>query len=233
MGTVVLALGGSLLRPELGDRHQWLEEFVSIVKNRLRSGDKMGVVVGGGAPAREGIELARSLIEDEAHLDLIGIAATRLNATIIKETLEDGGIEVHSRMPESVSEAIDSLDSSDIVIMGGTVAGQTTDTVAIELAIGIGASRCIIATNVDKVYSEDPRDNPQAESFEKLTLHELQEIVGPAEHASAGGSKVVDPVGVGEAVRHGLPLVVLDGRDTWRITAALDGGEFGGTLIEG
>ena len=106
MGTVVLALGGSLLRPELGDRHQWLEEFVSIVKNRLSSGDKMGIVVGGGAPAREGIELARSLIEDEAHLDLIGIAATRLNATIIKETLEDGGIEVHSRMPESVSEAI-------------------------------------------------------------------------------------------------------------------------------
>jgi len=233
MATVVLALGGSLLRPELGDRHQWLEEFVSLVKKRLSSGEKMGIVVGGGAPAREGIELARSLIEDESHLDRIGIAATRLNATIIKETIEDSGVEVHGRLPESVDEAIASLNGSDIVIMGGTVAGQTTDTVAIKLAIGVGASRCIIATNVEKVYSEDPRENPDAESFEFLTLRELQEIVGPAEHVSAGGSKVVDPVGVGEAVDHGLSLLVLDGRDNWRIAAALDGGEFGGTLIEG
>ncbi|HJM18183.1 MAG TPA: UMP kinase [Candidatus Thalassarchaeaceae archaeon] len=233
MATVVLALGGSLLRPELGDRHQWLEDFISIVKSRLESGDKMGIVVGGGAPAREGIELARTLIDDESHLDRIGIAATRLNATIIKETLEDGGLEICEVLPESVDEAIEKLSCNGIVVMGGTVAGQTTDTVAIKLAIGVGASRCIIATNVARVHSEDPRENPEAESFGRMTLEMLQEIVGPAEHASAGRSKVVDPVGVGEAVKHGLPLAVLDGRDSWRIQSALEGGEFGGTLIEG
>ena len=47
--------------------------------------------------------------------------------------------------------------------------GHTTDAVAIRLAIEFQADKCIIATNVAKVHSEDPRENPDAESFDKLT----------------------------------------------------------------
>jgi hypothetical protein len=44
---------------------------------------------------------------------------------------------------------------------------------------------------------------------------------------------VVDPIGVGEAVRHGLSLDILDGRESQNIRLALEGGDFGGTVVSG
>ena len=55
MATVIVALGGSLLRPELDERHTWLESLIGIVRDRVAVGDRLGLVVGGGAAAREGI----------------------------------------------------------------------------------------------------------------------------------------------------------------------------------
>tara|TARA_B100000686_G_C16714063_1_gene930925 strand:+ start:615 stop:1316 length:702 start_codon:yes stop_codon:yes gene_type:complete len=231
MATVVVALGGSLLRPEVEERHKWLKEMVGVVTASVSSGVKLALVVGGGAPAREGIELARPVIEDLRHLDRIGIAATRLNATIVREAISEGGIEVSGTIPKTIEDAVRELSDFPVVVMGGTVPGHTTDAVAIRLAIQCEAEKCVIATNVSKVHSDDPRENPNAVSFDRLTLDELQEIVGPPEHADAGASKVVDPVGVGEAREHGLPLDVLDGRDPGRIFLSLNGEEFEGTKV--
>tara|TARA_Y100000588_G_scaffold208125_1_gene222059 strand:- start:14379 stop:15080 length:702 start_codon:yes stop_codon:yes gene_type:complete len=231
MATVVVALGGSLLRPEVEHRHRWLLELVSILRDRVDSGDRIGLVVGGGAPAREGIDLAKPIISDISHLDRIGIAATRLNATIVREALADEGIPVSERIPDSVDEAVSDLESSEVVVMGGTEPGHTTDAVAIRLAISSGAEKCVIATNVPKVYARDPRVHPQSESFDNLTLQQLQDIVGPPEHSGAGGSQVVDPVGVGEALSNGLPLDILDGRDTGKIRKSLEGKRFDGTTV--
>ena len=231
MATAVVALGGSLLRPEVEERHKWLEDMVGVVKNSVSSGVKLALVVGGGAPAREGIDLARPVIHDLSHLDRIGIAATRLNATIVREAIAEGGVEVSENIPKSIDEAVDELSDFPVVVMGGTDPGHTTDAVAIRLAIQFEADKCIIATNVAKVHSEDPRENPGAESFDRLTLDELQEIVGPPDHADAGSSKVVDPVGVGEARENGLPLDVLDGRDPRRISSSINGEDFEGTMV--
>ena len=68
MATIVLALGGSLLRPEVEERHVWLEELVSIIRDRVLVDDRIGIVVGGGAPAREGISLARPIIDNDCLL---------------------------------------------------------------------------------------------------------------------------------------------------------------------
>ena len=231
MATVVVALGGSLLRPEVEERHNWLQSLVEVIVASVESGSKVALVVGGGAPAREGIELAKPFIEDVAHLDRIGIAATRLNATIVREALSEGGLAVSRKIPESTADAALELENCDVVVMGGTEPGHTTDAVAIRLAIQSGAQKCVIATNVSRVYSQDPRDNPEAESFDELTLTELQEIVGPPEHTEAGTSQVVDPIGVGDAVDHAMPLDVLDGRDTQVIKKSLEGDDFEGTKV--
>ena len=231
MATVVVALGGSLLRPEVDNRHEWIQGMVEVVACRVEDGDKLGIVVGGGAPAREGIELARPIIEDIGNLDRIGIAATRLNATIVRESLEDLGVQVSRNIPESVEKAVSELNGNSVVVMGGTEPGQTTDAVAIKLAILSRASKCIIATNVANVHEEDPRKNPESEAFDFLTLQQLQEIVGPPEHSTAGDSQVVDPIGVSEALKHGMPLDILDGRDTGKIKLSLEGSEFGGTVV--
>ena len=125
------------------------------------------------------------------------------------------------------------LEEWGVVVMGGTVPGPTTDAVAVKLAIRSGAEKCVIATNVSKVYANDPRLDPESEAFDSLTLEQLQGIVGPPEHSVAGGSQVVDPMGVGEALTNGLALDILDGRDTDKIRRSLEGKDFDGTKVRG
>ena len=82
----------------------------------------------------EGIELAKILVNDKDRLDEVGIAATRLNATIIQQILIDIGCDVAPKIPTSTSDAADLLNQYHFVIMGGTVPGHTTDAVAVSLA---------------------------------------------------------------------------------------------------
>ena len=171
------------------------------------------------------------MIDDDYHLDKIGIAATRLNATIIREAFTEAGISVSGIIPTSVNEAIQLLEERPVVVMGGTEPGHTTDAVAIRLAIAVNASKCIIATNVGKVFNEDPRKNPNAKSFDFLTHDELQQIVGPAEHKEAGKSSVVDPIAVSEATKANLELNIIDGRKIERIKHTILGSNFDGTKI--
>ena len=228
---IVVAIGGSLLRPEVEEKHVWLNDLIMIIRERVAAGDRLGLVIGGGAPAREGISLAKPLIDDDYHLDKIGIAATRLNATIIREAFTEAGISVSGIIPTSVNEAIQLLEERPVVVMGGTEPGHTTDAVAIRLAIAVNASKCIIATNVGKVFNEDPRKNPNAKSFDFLTHDQLQQIVGPAEHKGAGKSSVVDPIAVSEATKANLELNIIDGRKIERIKHTILGSNFDGTKI--
>ncbi len=226
---LVLALGGSLLRPEESERHAWLSSLANLLS---ACEVPIGIVVGGGAPAREAIELAKPVIDDLASLDEIGIAATRLNAAIVAQILQGAGLDVCAGIPSDVESAARGLHEHKVVVMGGTRPGHTTDNVAIRLAIEAKATRCLIATNVGHVYSADPRVDSEARPIESMTLSELQEIVGPPVHGKAGGSSVIDPIGVQAAIDNNLPLAVLDGREMDRMADALSGKPFVGTRIE-
>ena len=95
MPTQIVALGGSLLRPEEADeRTMWFGQLRQMAVHFEGNGRKLGIVVGGGLPAREGITLARESFSDPYRLDTVGIAATRLNATILQQTLKDIGCDV-------------------------------------------------------------------------------------------------------------------------------------------
>ena len=139
---------------------------------------------------------------------------------------------VSGTIPHSINEATMLFDEKPVVVMGGTTPGHTTDAVAIRLAIASGAERCIICTNVDRVYDSDPQNDPTAKAHDMLTHEELQEIVGPAEHTHAGPSGVVDPMGVADATSANLTLCILDGREHSRIKSAIEGEAFHGTIVE-
>ena len=222
------------MRPEVEDRQAWLRSLSEVVSEVTNLGIRLVLVVGGGAPAREGIQLAKPLIgNDVAALDRIGIAATRLNARIVAEALHCAGIQVPKLIPDSIDNALSMATTNPVVVMGGTVPGHTTDNVAIMMACALEADRCLIATNVSHVHSADPRDNEDAVRFEHMTHDELREIVGPPIHHSAGGTGVVDPIGADHARTAGLSLAVLDGRHMERLHACLCGESFEGTTIEG
>ena len=232
MPTQIVALGGSLLRPEEADeRTMWFGQLRQMAVHFEGNGRKLGIVVGGGLPAREGITLARESFSDSYRLDTVGIAATRLNATILQQTLQDIGCNVAPVIPTSTNEAAELLESHNIVVMGGTTPGHTTDAVSVALARECGASHCVIATNVSHVHDSDPRENPEAKPIEELTLAELAEITG-TEPLGPGGSAAVDPVAVKWAMEASIKLAVLDGRDLSRVEDALEGRPFIGTLVK-
>ena len=231
--TSVVALGGSTLRAEEDeDRARWFGRLRQMVLSLEGEGRRLGLVVGGGAPAREGIGLASTVLSNRAALDTVGIAATRLNATVLQQVLLDVGIDVAPSIPTSTDEAAALLDEHHVVVMGGTVPGHTTDAVAVELARKAGAPTCIIATNVDRVYSADPRTDPEATAFTEMDIDALADITGIDTPLAPGASTVVDPVAVGHAKRGLVDLAVLDGRDPDRLEAALEGRPFEGTLVK-
>ena len=232
MPTQIVALGGSLLRPEEAEmRSIWLGQLKQMVVHLEGNGRKLGIVVGGGLPAREAINLAKETFSDSYRLDTVGIAATRLNATILQQSLLDIGCNVSPIIPISTDEASKLLESHNIVVMGGTTPGHTTDAVAVSLARDCGAPHCIIATNVSHIHDSDPRANPEALPIEELTLSELAEITG-TQALNPGESAAVDPIAVKWAMDASIKLAVLDGRDLQRIEDALEGKPFVGTLVK-
>lgn len=232
MPTHIIALGGSLLRPEEAElRPIWFGQLRQMAVHFEGNGRKLGIVVGGGLPAREGITLARASFTDSYRLDSVGIAATRLNATILQQSLLDIGCDVSPVIPITTTEAAELLNSHNIVIMGGTTPGHTTDAVAVALARDSSASHCVIATNVSHVHDSDPRSNPEAKPIEEITLGELAEITG-TEALGPGESAAVDPIAVKWAMQSSIRLAVLDGRDLSGLEDALEGRPFVGTLVK-
>ena len=227
----VIALGGSLLRPEESENRKiWFGKLRQLAVHIEGNSRKLGIVVGGGLPAREGIDLAKNLVSDPDRLDEVGIAATRLNATIIQQILLDIGCNVAPEIPHTTESAGRCFLDYNIVVMGGTTPGHTTDAVAVSLARDCNASDCIIATNVSHIYDKDPRIFTDAKPYFEMTIDDLIKLCG-TDRLAPGQSAVVDPIAVSIAAKNQINIAVLDGRDVDLIEHALDGKEFEGTLV--
>ena len=114
--------------------------------------------------------------------------------------------------------------------MGGNYPGHTTDAVAAMLAERVGAERLVIATNVDGVYTDDPRKDPDAVKLDRVTADELVKITMRGE-AGAGSNSVVDPLASKIIKRSRMPTFVVDGRDLEALESAIRGEGKKGTVI--
>jgi uridylate kinase len=115
--------------------------------------------------------------------------------------------------------------------MGGTEPGHTTDAVAAMIAREMRADRIINASNVDAVYSEDPRENPDAKRFGEMTIGQLKEIV--YDDHSACRSCVFDPLGVSMCMEDCRDIYMVNGRDLEELENAILGRPIKGTKVNG
>lgn len=182
MMKIVISLGGSVF----GKEENKIKEYAEVLDN-LAEKNQIYVVVGGGKLAREYIARARNLGANETFCDYIGIMATRMNAMLLISAMKNAA----KKVPSDFTEAEELAKSNKAVVMGGTFPGHTTDATAALLAEFVGAELLINATNVDGVYSEDPRKSKDAVKYEKLSPSELVKIVGRSS-MSAGASVVID-----------------------------------------
>ena len=112
----IIALGGSLLYGD-HDVKTWLGQLRQTIVHFEGNGRKIGLVVGGGKPAREGIQLAENLISDRYKLDEIGIAATRLNATMLQTMLAEIGCNVANVVPTTTDQAAELFEAYDLSLI--------------------------------------------------------------------------------------------------------------------
>lgn len=222
---VVLSIGGSVLAPTRAEER--VAEYADAVRELVHTGCRVGVVVGGGAVAREYIDSGRALGANEIELDELGIAVTRINARLLIAAL---GEMVPSGPAESYQTARTDIARSGVAIMGGTDPGHTTDAVAAALAEFTDADLLVLATSVPGVFDADPNEEPEATRFDRLTPSELVEIVANLE-MNAGSPAPVDLLGAKLIQRAGTHAIVLDGSDPDAVISAVRNGEFDGTEI--
>lgn len=233
---VVISLGGSVVNPRYDTGPvidlEGAKRIANIIKETSSNVVPMGVVVGGGATARTYIGACRKLGGTEVRADYLGILATRLNATIVLEALVQTGLRPYPRVSETHLEALLALTNHAIVVMGGTVPGHTTDAVAAILCEHIKAKRFVNITNIDGVYTADPKKHSAARRIEKMDYTTLISMV--LEGFKAGANIVIDPLAALILRRSNIKTYVVDGRDEGAIKAAILGAEnINGTIIEG
>jgi uridylate kinase len=200
-----------------------IEAFASTLE-RIEA--PLAIVVGGGAAARTYISAARELGLDESGLDELGIQLTRANARLLVAAFGD---QAYPKPAEDFDEAATALRSYDRVCMGGTHPGHTTDAVAAMTAERLGAQRLVVVTNVDGVYTSDPKRDPDADRLDEISFSDLVGITGAGREA--GHSAVVDPLAAQIIQRSGIETRVVDGDDQANVASAVDGVAFEGTTV--
>ena len=223
--TIVIAVGGSLLVPEFIDV-QFIKQLKSIIKDLINQNHQIALVIGGGKTARIYQSAARDLgVEKSTDLDWIGIKSIRLNCELLLRAFSD--LDVHKKVIEKWEEAKGIQEH--LIIVGAWEPGCSSDTDAIELARVLGSKQVINFSNISHVYSEDPRKNPDAEKYEKLSWKEYQNLIPNA--WVPGLSAPFDPVASRLAEKYGMRVVVL-GASLENLKNYLDAKYFEGTIVE-
>jgi uridylate kinase len=215
---IVYSLGGSILAEQ---DTEGLRRYADELK-KLAKEHRIYVVVGGGKYARTYIEKARALGASEAFCDLIGINIAKVNAILLMAALgEDAAM-----LPNDYFEAAQQSAPGKVVVMGGVALGQTTDAVSALLAELVRANRLVIATNVDGIYTADPKVDPLAKKYDSMTPKELVQIAMVTE-MKAGSKSAIDPLAAKIIERSSIPTVVVNGKDIANLKKGALGGHEG------
>ncbi len=207
-----------------------IEALAEEIKSVHALGVSLGLVVGGGNIVR-GVSASREGL-DRVSADYMGMLATVINALALQNVLETLGVETRVltaiRM-ESLAEPyirrrmMRHLEKGRLVIFAGGTGNPffSTDTAAVLRALEMEAEVVLKATNVDGVFTADPRKDPSATILPEITFQD----------AIVNGYAVMDANAFGLCQANRLPIVVLNINTPGAIARAL-AGERVGTLVK-
>ncbi|XVG94820.1 UMP kinase [Eubacteriales bacterium KG127] len=179
---VLLKISGEALagKSKFGIDNDMVIKIAREVAKVQELGVEVGIVVGGGNFWR-----GRTTTNmDQATADYMGMLATVMNSLALQEAFLAIGINARVQTaiemmeiaePYARRKAISQLEHKDIVIFGGGTGSPffSTDTAAALRAAEIGADIILLAKNIDAVYSDDPKTNPDAIRYERLSHREI------------------------------------------------------------
>lgn len=225
--TIVMSVGGSLIVPDHIDT-LFLTSLKNLVEDQIAThGRRFIIIAGGGKTARRYQEAAgavSNLVPED--LDWMGIHATRLNGHLLRTIFRDIA---HPVMVTNPDEVIDIPNRVPLVIAAGYRPGASTDLRAVQIAKHVKAHKLINLSNIDYVYTKDPRTNPDATKIETISWKEFRTLI-PHEW-SPGLSSPFDPVAAREAETSNLEVAIINGEKSIEIEHYLNNEPFVGTRI--
>jgi len=229
---VLLKLSGEVFggNKGIGVDPDVLADVAKQIADVVRSGVEIAVVVGGGNFFR-GAELSERGME-RSRADYMGMLGTVMNCLALQDFLEKEGVDTRVQTAITMGQvaepyvprrAIRHLEKGRVVIFGAG-AGMpffTTDTVAAQRALEIGAGALLLAkSGVDGVYNADPRKDASATKFDSISYDEvLQKSLAVADAAAFSLCR-----------ENHLPIVVFDLMTNGNIGRAVRGEKIG-TLV--
>ena len=230
---ILLKLSGEALGGEggLGISPEVVHDIAHQIKEVRDLGVQLVIVIGGGNIFRgargseKGIERATG--------DYMGMLATVINALALQDALEKQGVETRVQSAIAMAQVAEPfirrraarhLEKGRVVIFGGGTGNPffSTDTAAALRANEIGAEVILKATKVDGVYDSDPKQNPQARRFTRISyLEALQRQL-----------KVMDSTAFSLCMDNKMPIIVFDLFKPHNIKQVVLGKEIG-TLVSG
>lgn len=230
---ILLKLSGEALMGEkqFGIDHNRLDQYAEEIKEIVRAGIEVAIVIGGGNIFR-GIQAVDGGI-DRAQGDYMGMLATVINGMALQSALEKH--EVFTRLQtaikmEQIAEpyirrrAVRHLEKGRVVIFGAGTGNPyfTTDTAASLRAIEVEADVILKGTRVDGIYDKDPEKNKDAIKFDTISFTEVYEK----------GLNVMDMTAFTLCNENKLPIVVFDMNTPGNLKKVVEGEKNVGTLVE-
>lgn len=226
--TLVLSVGGSLIVPNGGIDHDFLIDFKSLITSQVKKGWRFVIVVGGGGTARRYQEAARSVGPLERDdLDWLGIHATRLNGHLMRSIFREIA---HPRMMKDPTRTPKTF-KQPVMIAAGWKPGWSTDYVATRIAKRLKCKTVVNLSNIDYVYTSDPRKNKDAEVICDISWKDFRAMVG--NEWDPGMNVPFDPVASRLAHHSGIKVAVVNGKNGKNLKDLFDGKKFAGTVIGG
>ncbi len=178
---ILLKLSGeALMGPDAFGYHaETMTGMVGQIKEVVEMGTQVAIVVGGGNLFRGATGALSGM--DRATADSMGMLATVMNALALKDALQQAGVKAKVQTAVTISHvgeaferdsAVDHLQAGYVVIFGGGTGNPffTTDTAAALRGAEIGADLMLKATKVDGVYTADPKKDPAATRYDRLSF---------------------------------------------------------------
>ncbi len=224
----VISLGGSIVAPEGADA-KFLRDFAELVRGLLEEDKERRFifVVGGGGPARAWQnayrEVCKGAISNE-EADWIGIMATRLNAQLVKAVMAEWCFQEVVTDP-TIAQPI----SGRVLVAAGWKPGFSSDNDAVLLAGRFNAKTVINLSNIEKVYTSDPKIDPHARPLDRISWDDFRAMVGDT--WVPGTNVPFDPVASRHAQELGLKVICAAGKNLENLKNIIRGGDFIGTTI--
>jgi len=231
---VLLKLSGEALMGEgqFGIDPRVIARIAGEVKELIDAGVEVGMVIGGGNLFR-GAGLAEAGMERVTG-DHMGMLATVMNSLAMQDALEHHGMFARVMSAIKINQicedyirrrAVRHLEKKRVVIFAAGTGNPffTTDSAASLRAIEIGANLLIKATKVDGVYTADPKKDPNAKRYDRLTYDEVldQRLM------------VMDATAIVLCRDYDMPLCVLDINKPGALMKAIMGGDEGTFVTKG